>query len=192
MMTKINFFNGLYQQADRTRGSGCKDLDVMKVALKEFKDRFPNGFQHVKAWEVFRRHEKWAQVPLLGEEGEGSAHKRKPVDVDPSIPDMNEDPSPQRPQRRDKRQATSSEGSSPELAAQFKVYTAMKEAKQAVELEARIEEKKRVGGSRAHIGTTRDDEKLQLRSRYENIPQAARRCSAKYVAVHPRPKARNR
>ncbi|KAF5763318.1 hypothetical protein HanXRQr2_Chr15g0678861 [Helianthus annuus] len=34
----------------------------------------------------------------------------------------------------------------------------------------RIEEKKRVGGSRAHIGTTRDDEKLQLRSRYENIP----------------------
>ncbi|KAM0056701.1 putative glutathione transferase [Helianthus debilis subsp. tardiflorus] len=49
MMTKINFFNGLYQQADRTRGSGCKDLDVMKVALKEFKERFPNGFQHVEA-----------------------------------------------------------------------------------------------------------------------------------------------
>ncbi|XP_035838114.1 glutathione S-transferase T3-like [Helianthus annuus] len=116
MMTKINFFNGLYQQADRTRGSGCKDLDVMKVALKEFKDKFPNGFQHVEAWEVVRRHEKWAQVPLLGEEGEGSAHKRKPVEVDPSIPDMNEDPSPQRAQRRDKRQATSSEGSSAELA----------------------------------------------------------------------------
>ncbi|KAJ0665979.1 putative glutathione transferase transcription factor MYB family [Helianthus annuus] len=52
MLTKINFFNGLYQQADRTRGSGCKDLDVMKVALKEFKERFPNGFQHVEVWEV--------------------------------------------------------------------------------------------------------------------------------------------
>ncbi|KAJ0530433.1 putative glutathione transferase [Helianthus annuus] len=82
MLTKINFFNGLYQQADRTRGSGCKDLDVMKVALKEFKERFPNGFQHVEAWEVVRKHDKWAQVPLLGEKGEGSAHKRKPVDVD--------------------------------------------------------------------------------------------------------------
>ncbi|KAM0054548.1 putative glutathione transferase [Helianthus debilis subsp. tardiflorus] len=34
MMTKINFFNGLYQQADRTRGSGCNHLIVMKVALK--------------------------------------------------------------------------------------------------------------------------------------------------------------
>ncbi|XP_035837292.1 glutathione S-transferase T3-like [Helianthus annuus] len=122
MMTKINFFNGLYQQADRTRGSGCKDLDVMKVALKEFKERFPNGFQHVEAWEVVRKHDKWAQVPLLGEEGEGSAQKRKPVDVDPLIPDMNEDPSPQRTQRRDKRQATSSEGSSAELAAQFKEW----------------------------------------------------------------------
>ncbi|KAF5804146.1 hypothetical protein HanXRQr2_Chr05g0193811 [Helianthus annuus] len=106
----------------------------MKVALKEFKDRYPNGFQHVEAWEVVRKHDKWAQVPLLGEEGEGSAHKRKPVDVDPSIPDMNEDPSPQRTQRRDKRQATSSEGSSAELAAQFKEYTAMKEAKHAMEL----------------------------------------------------------
>ncbi|XP_035845111.1 glutathione S-transferase T3-like [Helianthus annuus] len=52
MMTKINFFNGLYQQADRTRGSGCNDLNVMKVALKGFKDRYPNGFQHVEAWET--------------------------------------------------------------------------------------------------------------------------------------------
>ena len=58
----------------------------MKVALKEFKERFPSGFQHIEAWEVVRRHEKWAQVPLLGEEGEGSAQKRKPVDVDLSIP----------------------------------------------------------------------------------------------------------
>ncbi|XP_035830418.1 uncharacterized protein LOC118479769 [Helianthus annuus] len=156
MMTKINFFNGLYQQADRTRGSGCKDLDVMKVALKEFKDRFPNGFQHIEAWEVVRRHEKWTQVPLLGEEGEGSAHKRKPVDVDPSIPDMNEDPSPQRPQRRDKRQATSSEGSSAELAAQFKVYTAMKEAKQAVELEAIELRKKRESEARELISEQRE------------------------------------
>ncbi|KAJ0445258.1 putative glutathione transferase transcription factor MYB family [Helianthus annuus] len=156
MMTKINFFNGLYQQADRTRGSGCKDLDVMKVALTEFKDRFPNGFQHVEAWEVVRRHEKWAQVPLLGEEGEGSAHKRKPVDVDPSIPDMNEDPSPQRPQQRDKRQATSSEGSSAELAAQFKEYTAMKEAKQAIELEAIELRKKRESEARELISEQRE------------------------------------
>ncbi|KAJ0495497.1 hypothetical protein HanOQP8_Chr12g0464251 [Helianthus annuus] len=154
MMAKINFFNGLYQQADRTRGSGCKDLDVMKVALTEFKDRFPNGFQHVEAWEVVRRHEKWAQVPLLGEEGEGSAHKRKPVDVDPSIPDMNEDP--QRPQRRDKRQATSSEGSSAELAAQFKEYTAMEEAKQAVELEAIELRKKRESEARELISEQRE------------------------------------
>ncbi|KAJ0882883.1 putative glutathione transferase [Helianthus annuus] len=77
MMTKINAFNGLYQQADHTRGSGCSDLNVMKVALKEFKDRYPNGFQHVEAWEVVRKHDKWAQVPLLGEEGEGSAQKKK-------------------------------------------------------------------------------------------------------------------
>ncbi|KAF5815953.1 hypothetical protein HanXRQr2_Chr03g0128941 [Helianthus annuus] len=134
MMTKINFFNGLYQQADRIRGSGCSDLNVMKVALKEFKDKYPSGFQHVEAWEVLRKHYKWAQVPLLGEEGEGgegSAQKRKSVDVDPSIPDMNEDPSPQRTQRRDKRQAISSEGSA-ELAAQFKEYTAIKEAKHAM------------------------------------------------------------
>ncbi|KAJ0440262.1 putative glutathione transferase [Helianthus annuus] len=151
MKAKINFFNGLYQQADRTRGSGCKDLDVMKVALTEFKERFPNGFQHVEAWEVVRKHDKWAQVPLLGEEGEGSAHKRKPVDVDPSIPDMNEDPSPLRPQRRDKRQATSSEGSSAELVAQFKEYTAMKEAKQAMELEAIELRKKRESEARELI-----------------------------------------
>ncbi|KAF5786948.1 hypothetical protein HanXRQr2_Chr10g0447251 [Helianthus annuus] len=63
MHSKINFFNGLYQQADRTRASGCQDLDVMKVALKEFKERFPSGFQHLEAWEVVRKHEKWAQVP---------------------------------------------------------------------------------------------------------------------------------
>ncbi|KAJ0860706.1 hypothetical protein HanRHA438_Chr13g0626571 [Helianthus annuus] len=128
----------------------------MKVALKEFKERFPNGFQHIEAWEVVRRHEKWAQVPLLGEEGEGSAHKRKPVDVDPSIPDMNEGPSPQRPQRRDKRQATSSEGSSAELAAEFKVYTAMKEAKQAVELEAIELRKKRESEARELISEQRE------------------------------------
>ncbi|KAM0007828.1 putative glutathione transferase [Helianthus debilis subsp. tardiflorus] len=79
MMTKINFFNGLYQQADRTRGSGCNDLDAKKVTLKEFNERYPNGFQHVEAWEVVRKHDKWAQVPLLGEEGEGSAQKRKPL-----------------------------------------------------------------------------------------------------------------
>ncbi|KAM0009931.1 putative glutathione transferase [Helianthus debilis subsp. tardiflorus] len=156
MMTKINFFNGLYQQADRTRGSGCKDLDLMKVAFKEFKARFPNGFQRVEAWEVVRKHDKWAQVPLLGEEGEGSAHKRKPVDVDPSIPDMNEDPSPQRTQRRDKRQATSSEGSSVKLAAQFKEYTAMKEAKQAMELEAIELRKKRESETRELISEQRE------------------------------------
>ncbi|MFS7983055.1 hypothetical protein Hanom_Chr11g00970041 [Helianthus anomalus] len=134
MMTKINFFNGLYQQARFQRDES---------RLKEFKERYPNGFQHVEAWEIVRKHGKWDQVPLLGEEGEGSAQKRKPVDVDPSIPDMNEDPSPQRTQRRDKRQATSSEGSSAELAAQFKEYTAMKEAKHAIELEAIELRKKR-------------------------------------------------
>ncbi|KAJ0784289.1 hypothetical protein HanLR1_Chr01g0030481 [Helianthus annuus] len=173
MHAKINFFNGLYQQADRTRASGCQDLDVMKVALKEFKERFPNGFQHIEAWEVVRKHEKWAQVPLMGEEGEGSAHKRKPVDVDFSIPDINEDPSPQRAQRRDKRQATSSDG-------RWKlgrVGGTIQSVHRHERSEAsgriggdRIEEKKRVGGSRAHIGTNRDDEKLQLRSRYENLP----------------------
>ncbi|KAJ0873256.1 hypothetical protein HanPSC8_Chr11g0450571 [Helianthus annuus] len=127
---------------DRTRESGCSDLNVMKIALKDFQDRFPSGFQHVEAWEVVRKHDKWAQVPLLGEEGEGSAQKRKPIDVDPSIPDMNEDPSPQRTQRRDKRQATSSEGSA-ELAAQFKEYTAMKEAKHAIELRKKRESEAR-------------------------------------------------
>ncbi|KAF5779962.1 putative glutathione transferase transcription factor MYB family [Helianthus annuus] len=142
MMTKINFFNGLYQQADRTRESGCSDLNVMKIALKDFQDRYPSGFQHIEAWEVIRKHDKWAQVPLSGEEGEGSAQKRKPIDVDPSIPDMNEDPSPQRTQRRDKRQATSSEGSA-ELAAQFKEYTAMKEAKHAIELRKKRESEAR-------------------------------------------------
>ncbi|KAJ0616219.1 putative glutathione transferase transcription factor MYB family [Helianthus annuus] len=44
MMTKINFLNGLYQQADRTRESGCNDLNVMKIALKDFQDRYPSGF----------------------------------------------------------------------------------------------------------------------------------------------------
>ncbi|KAM0004037.1 hypothetical protein Hdeb2414_s0257g00850011 [Helianthus debilis subsp. tardiflorus] len=64
---------------------------------------------------------------------------------------MNEDPSPQRPQRRDKRQATSSEGSSAELAAQFKEYTAMKEAKQAMKLEAIELRKKRESEARELI-----------------------------------------
>ncbi|MFS7998147.1 hypothetical protein Hanom_Chr12g01150301 [Helianthus anomalus] len=147
---------GLAKAWDRTRGSGCSDLNVMKVALKEFKDKYPYGFQHVEAWEVVRKHDKWAQVPLLGEEGEGSAQKRKPVDVDPSIPDMNEDPSPQRTQRRDKRQATSSEGSSAELAAQFKEYTAMKEAKHAMELEAIELRKKRKSEARELISEQRE------------------------------------
>ncbi|MFS8025708.1 hypothetical protein Hanom_Chr16g01478401 [Helianthus anomalus] len=120
VMTKINFFNGLYQQV-----------------------------------EVIRKHDKWAQVPLLGEEGEGSAQKRKPVDVDPSIPNMNEDPSPQRTQRRDKRQAPSSEGSA-ELAAQFKEYTAMKEAKHAIELEAIELRKKRESEARELISEQRE------------------------------------
>ncbi|KAM0025741.1 putative glutathione transferase transcription factor MYB family [Helianthus debilis subsp. tardiflorus] len=155
MMTKMNFFNGLYQQADRTQESGCSDINVMKVALKDFKDRYPSGVQHVEAWEVVRKHDKWAQVPLLGEEGEGSAQKRKPVDVDPSIPDMNKDPSPQRTQRRDKRQATSSEGSV-ELAAQFKEYTAMKEAKHAMELEAIELRKKRESEARELITKQRE------------------------------------
>ncbi|KAM0047205.1 hypothetical protein Hdeb2414_s0009g00325701 [Helianthus debilis subsp. tardiflorus] len=146
-------FDGWFK--DRTRGSGCSDVNVMKVALKEFKDKYPNGFQHVEAWEVVRKHDKWAQVPLLGEEGEGSAQKRKPVDVDPSIPDMNEDPSPQRTQRRDKRQPTSSEGSA-ELAAQFKEYTAMKEAKHAMELEAIELRKKRESEARELITEQRE------------------------------------
>ncbi|XP_022003368.1 glutathione S-transferase T3-like [Helianthus annuus] len=92
MMTKINHFNSLYQQADRTRDSGCDDLDVMKIALKDFQNKYPSGFQHVEAWEVVRKHDKWAQVPLLSEEGEGSAQKRKSVNKDPSIPDMKKTP----------------------------------------------------------------------------------------------------
>ncbi|KAJ0575777.1 putative glutathione transferase [Helianthus annuus] len=77
MMTKINYFNGLYQQADRTRESGCNDLNVMKIALKDFQNKYSSGFQHVEAWEVVRKHDKWAQIPLLGEEGEGLAQKKK-------------------------------------------------------------------------------------------------------------------
>ncbi|KAJ0828536.1 hypothetical protein HanRHA438_Chr17g0838351 [Helianthus annuus] len=108
---------------------------------------------------------------------------------------MNEDPSPQRPQRRDKRQASSDivRGKLGRVGGTIqRVHRHERsEASDGIGGDL-IEEEKRVGGSRAHIGTTRDDEKLQLRSRYENIPQAARRCSAKYVAVHPRLKARNR
>ncbi|KAJ0569330.1 putative glutathione transferase [Helianthus annuus] len=140
---------------DRTRESGCNDLNVMKIALKDFQNKYPSGFQHVEAWEVVRKHDKWAQVPLLGEEGEGSAQKRKSVDVDPSIPDMNEDPSPQSTQRRDKRQATSSEGSA-ELAAQFKEYTAMKEAKHVSEMEASELRKKRESEARDLITEQRE------------------------------------
>ncbi|KAJ0491242.1 hypothetical protein HanIR_Chr12g0561771 [Helianthus annuus] len=68
---------------------------------------------------------------------------------------MNEDPSTQRTQRRDKRQATSSEGST-ELAAQFKEYTAMKEAKHAMELEAIELRKKRESEARELITEQRE------------------------------------
>ncbi|XP_035830833.1 glutathione S-transferase T3-like [Helianthus annuus] len=68
MLTKINNFNGLWHQADRIRGSGCSDVDVMNRALSDFKPKYPSGFQHIEAWEVVRKHDKWAPVPLLGED----------------------------------------------------------------------------------------------------------------------------
>ncbi|KAM0046656.1 hypothetical protein Hdeb2414_s0009g00319071 [Helianthus debilis subsp. tardiflorus] len=71
---------------------------------------------------------------------------------------MNKDPSPQRTQRRDKRQATSSEGSA-ELAAQFKEYTAMKEAKHVSEMEAIELRKKRESEARDLITEQRETKK---------------------------------
>ncbi|KAJ0880645.1 hypothetical protein HanRHA438_Chr10g0465521 [Helianthus annuus] len=68
MLTKLNHYNGLWHQADRICGSGCDNVDGMKRALKDYQSRFPGGFQHVEAWEVVGKHDKWAKVPLLGEE----------------------------------------------------------------------------------------------------------------------------
>ncbi|KAJ0532550.1 hypothetical protein HanIR_Chr09g0398121 [Helianthus annuus] len=64
MLTKSNHFNSLWHQADRIRCSGCNDVDVMKRALKD-----------VEACEVVQKHEKWAKVPLLGEENDSSGQK---------------------------------------------------------------------------------------------------------------------
>ncbi|KAM0061548.1 hypothetical protein Hdeb2414_s0004g00137401 [Helianthus debilis subsp. tardiflorus] len=119
MLTKINFFNGLWQQADRIRVSGCSDVEVMNRALKDFKSKYPSGFHHVEAWEVVSKHDKWAPVPLLGEDSGGSGKKRKSFDSDNyntgtpgtefnrDIPDINVDPSPTRQKKKEKRPATS-------------------------------------------------------------------------------------
>ncbi|MFS7998389.1 hypothetical protein Hanom_Chr12g01153281 [Helianthus anomalus] len=73
------------------------------------------SFHHIEAWEVVRKHEKWAPVPLLGEESGSSRQKRKSSDsgnyqagtpnteFTSDIPDINVDPSPRRKKRKRKK-----------------------------------------------------------------------------------------
>ncbi|XP_022027118.1 uncharacterized protein LOC110928412 [Helianthus annuus] len=117
MQTKLNTFNGLYHQADRLRPSGSDDAFVMKQALKDYKSKEGYDFTHITAWEVVRTNQKWSSVPLLGEESSGSSQKRKSSDsgnyradtpnVEVSsrfgIPDINEDSSPRRQKRKEKK-----------------------------------------------------------------------------------------
>ncbi|XP_021979909.1 glutathione S-transferase T3-like [Helianthus annuus] len=115
MQTKLNTFNGLYHKADRLRTSGCDVAFVMKQALKDYKNKEKHDFPHVAAWEVVRTNEKWSPIPLLGEESSGSSQKRKSSDsgnykadtpnaeVSSGLPDINEDPSPRRQKRKEKK-----------------------------------------------------------------------------------------
>ncbi|KAM0039926.1 putative transcription factor MYB family [Helianthus debilis subsp. tardiflorus] len=54
MQTKLNTFNGLYQQADHLCPSGSNDAFVMKQALKDYKSKEGYDFAHIAAWEVVR------------------------------------------------------------------------------------------------------------------------------------------
>ncbi|XP_022003688.1 uncharacterized protein LOC110901151 [Helianthus annuus] len=140
MQTKLNTFNGLYHQADRLRPSGCDDAFVMKQTLKDYKNKEKHDFPHVAAWEVVRTNQKWSSVPLLGEESSGSSQKRKSSDsgnykadtpnaeVSSGLPDMNEDPSPRRQKRKEKKdKGSSSTNEDPrDITGRFKEYKAIK------------------------------------------------------------------
>ncbi|KAM0005611.1 hypothetical protein Hdeb2414_s0015g00447861 [Helianthus debilis subsp. tardiflorus] len=168
MLTKINHFNGLWHQADRIRGSGCSDLDVMNRALSDFKPKYPSGFQHIEAWEVVRKHDKWAPVPLLGEDSGSSGQKRKSSDSDNyntgtpgtespiDIPDINVDPSPTRQKRKEKRPATSSNDSQEALTEKISQYTLMKEEKKARAIELTSIRKKREEDTIALVAEQRE------------------------------------
>ncbi|KAJ0444695.1 hypothetical protein HanIR_Chr16g0834671 [Helianthus annuus] len=137
-VTKINYFNGVWQQADRIRVSGRGDVEVMNMAIKDFQSKYPSGFHHVKAWEVVSKHDKWAPVPLLGEDSGSSGQKRKSSDsgnynastpgteFTSDIPDINVDPSPTRPRKKDKRPATSPTDSKTPLTKKLAQYTRKK------------------------------------------------------------------
>ncbi|KAF5821200.1 hypothetical protein HanXRQr2_Chr01g0011061 [Helianthus annuus] len=102
---------------DRFRPSGSDDTFVMKQALNDYKGKEKIDFAHIAAWEIVRTNQKWSPVPLLGEENSGSSQKRKSSDsgnyradtpnVEVSsgfgIPDINEDPSPRRQTRKEKK-----------------------------------------------------------------------------------------
>ncbi|MFS7939863.1 putative glutathione transferase [Helianthus anomalus] len=74
MQGKLNLFNDFWHQADHLRSSGSDDAHVMKQTLKDYQKN-KGGFPHIEAWEVVRKHEKWAPVPLLGEESGSSGQK---------------------------------------------------------------------------------------------------------------------
>ncbi|XP_035838174.1 uncharacterized protein LOC118485812 [Helianthus annuus] len=158
IQTKINTFNGLYHQADRLRPSGSDDAYVMKQALKDYKSKEKIDFAHIAAWEIVRTNQKWSPVPLLNEESSGSGLKIKSSDSENytrrspnveissgfeqrEIPDINEDPSPRRQTRKERKgKGPSSRNEDPrDITHKFEEYKAMK--KEIIEIKRIREEK---------------------------------------------------
>ncbi|KAJ0452516.1 hypothetical protein HanHA300_Chr15g0579841 [Helianthus annuus] len=145
----------------------------MNRALSDFKKKYPSGFQHIEAWEVVRKHDKWATVPLLGEDSEGSGQKRKSLDAGTpgtespiDIPDINVDPSLTRQKRKDKRPASSSNDSQEALNEKLAQYTLMKEEKKARAIELTNIRKKREEDTIALVAEQREAVKQLMYDRY--------------------------
>nr|XP_043616365.1 glutathione S-transferase T3-like [Erigeron canadensis] len=138
MNATMGLFNGLYNQAKQAKGSGCNDLDIMRVAMADFKTRTKKEFPHHAAWDVVKIHDKWAEQKCfqiyqdMGPSRSDSS-KRKSGEYETAstghfIPDMNEDPNPplEAAAKKGKKKASASGSASSTVADDISEYAKRK------------------------------------------------------------------
>ncbi|KAJ0455475.1 hypothetical protein HanIR_Chr15g0751601 [Helianthus annuus] len=163
MLSKINHFNSLWKQADRIRGSGVSDLDVMNRALSDFKKKIRVVFNILRHGRSFvnmtngQRYHCWVKIVKVRDKKRKSPDAGTPGTESPiDIPDINVDPSPTRQKGKDKRPASSSNDSQEALTEKLAQYTLLKEQEKARAIELTNIRKKREEDTIALVAEQRE------------------------------------
>ncbi|XP_021980404.1 uncharacterized protein LOC110876542 [Helianthus annuus] len=63
MSKAINTFSGFYNQIYTNSPSGSNDDDILNLALAKWDSKNSTPFQHLRAWNVLKKENKWRPVP---------------------------------------------------------------------------------------------------------------------------------